>query len=415
MPQHSIAPEHLADHFGPQLLSLIPEWYDAKFGPHLEVIHFSTSHFAFNTLHPLTKHHTSLLHFMNTLAEEIVTGEFDPIVTPAYSSLLQERVATKWLSLRIPTFPLNLWNQLIRYLVSIASRTSENATISLNLIVRTNHRLGTHRIDRAEFQKVIDSIAASPLTFISVAKDLTFLAYEEATLENVSSREATTYPDFLRPFFSALSDGDISAHVTSRGDILLMNHTGLLASRRSGRWKLYDSLSLLRCISSAVGSATVATHLCGVMYDLSFKRHGALLIYDPAHSVLDHITNRECILSGDTSASGVATPHSLLADTLRPIRFGELNGLQGRRKTLTEIASVDGAVVFDDNSILAFGAIIPAVEGCGQVGARTTAANSAKKLGGVPLKVSSDGQSDLYITSPDGTLSDECEAILSLL
>ncbi|QDS94207.1 hypothetical protein FF011L_29860 [Roseimaritima multifibrata] len=83
------------------------------------------------------------------------------------------------------------------------------------------------------------------------------------------------------------------------------------------------------------------------------------------------------------------------------------------RRLLSELASIDGAVVFDAQSVLAVGAVINTHPDAGDcIGARTTAAKSAFKWGGIPMKISSDGDVTLYFSSG----SDEdgyCDAELS--
>ena len=57
-----------------------------------------------------------------------------------------------------------------------------------------------------------------------------------------------------------------------------------------------------------------------------------------------------------------------------------------------ELASLDGAVIFDSESMLAFAAMIRThSDAGGVVGARTTAAVSAYLDGGTTAKISSDG------------------------
>jgi DNA integrity scanning protein DisA with diadenylate cyclase activity len=70
---------------------------------------------------------------------------------------------------------------------------------------------------------------------------------------------------------------------------------------------------------------------------------------------------------------------------------------------MMEVASIDGAVIFDANNVLAIGAVIETHEDVGsQAGARSTAALSAYHWGGRPVKVSSDGEISVYFASTEG-------------
>ena len=82
-----------------------------------------------------------------------------------------------------------------------------------------------------------------------------------------------------------------------------------------------------------------------------------------------------------------------------------------RRPLFLEIAGVDGAPIFDDRNVPAFGAIVQIHQDAGQHagrhGARTTASLSASLWGGIPIKCSSDGDISVrfYGKGSDGTIA----------
>jgi DNA integrity scanning protein DisA with diadenylate cyclase activity len=78
---------------------------------------------------------------------------------------------------------------------------------------------------------------------------------------------------------------------------------------------------------------------------------------------------------------------------------------------LIELANVDGALVFDNDQLLAVGGIIESHPSAGnQLGARTTAARSAHLWGAYPVNVSSDGDVTVHFKSRgDG---EECDAMM---
>ena len=76
---------------------------------------------------------------------------------------------------------------------------------------------------------------------------------------------------------------------------------------------------------------------------------------------------------------------------------------------------MDGAVIFNQARILAFGAMIePHAKANSETGARTTAARSAYYWGGHPSKISSDGEISIYFESDDGK-GGTCDAQLEFL
>jgi len=78
------------------------------------------------------------------------------------------------------------------------------------------------------------------------------------------------------------------------------------------------------------------------------------------------------------------------------------------------MASIDGAIVFDNDHILAIGALVRSHPDVGsQLGARATAARSSFLWGARHIKVSSDGDVTVYFKSASG--DQECDAVMSFL
>lgn len=92
----------------------------------------------------------------------------------------------------------------------------------------------------------------------------------------------------------------------------------------------------------------------------------------------------------------------MLGPSVYSISMDEIDRDRRKKLLFLEIASVDGAVIFDDDHVLAFGAMIrshPRTPGA--AGARSTAAASAFLYGGRPVKISSDGEITFYFVSTD--------------
>ncbi len=104
----------------------------------------------------------------------------------------------------------------------------------------------------------------------------------------------------------------------------------------------------------------------------------------------------------------------MVVDSIDDISVGRRAGSLRRKRRLIEMAGVDGAVVFDDERLLAVGALIRSHLDVGnQLGARATAARSAYLWGGRPIKVSSDGDVTIHFKSRNHI--DECEAVMNFL
>ena len=105
----------------------------------------------------------------------------------------------------------------------------------------------------------------------------------------------------------------------------------------------------------------------------------------------------------------------MIGDSIADISVGRKAGSLRRKRRLIEMSGVDGAVVFDDDHLLAVGALIRSHPNVGnQLGARVTAARSAYLWGGRPIKVSSDGDVTIYFKSRSGR-EHSCDAMMHSL
>jgi hypothetical protein len=156
----------------------------------------------------------------------------------------------------------------------------------------------------------------------------------------------------------------------------------------------------------------VGANLYEILFDLSFKRHGALLVYDPNLQVIEHIVNKGSIITDDGAHAD--SSHLILMDSVRNIPMGNREQAARKKRLFLELTSLDGAVVFTPTKILAFGAMIETHDkAMYEMGARSTAARSAYYWGGCPIKISADGEMSIFFTSRWRKLS--CEAKLEFL
>jgi hypothetical protein len=239
-------------------------------------------------------------------------------------------------------------------------------------------------------EKVMDPLASDERVFLHVDPNLHFLGYDEITWDQIDEASEYTYAvDFLRPFSRRIAQGAYLAHLTRQREIVILGREGLIAAERRNRWYIYDPPTLRDSLVKIFGDYNVGCNLFEIIFDLSYKRHGALLVYDPEHTVVQNVINRESVLEPEGSPDEV---RRMLSPAVRGISLGDSSRDRVKRRILMELTGLDGAVIFDSQSILAFGAMIRThPDAGGVVGARTTAAVSAYMDGGTTVKVSSDG------------------------
>jgi hypothetical protein len=415
---------------GREIIRLVPHWYEAAYGPEQYSIPVGSRSVRFCNHSRLTPALRTFLTRISARTQSLPLEHF--LSLPSLIDVLLESFAIEWLQMHSPGTD---WVRFIRYLESIARRTYENQPVALNLIIRAG--TGSGDITRPYIQKFFDRLASSAYSYLAVDSDLRLIEYGEVGWSQIKA--ATSYkfhPEFLHPIHSVMDDTDFSAHLTTGGDLIIMSKAGLLATRRNRKWKIYDVRTFKNSLAYCLGSHYVGANLFEVVFDLSFRRQGSLLVYDPDHLIADHILNGESIIEDPrqgrsssarrsaavgTGAAGQMKPvpsfetgQKLVVDSIADISVGRRAGSLRRKRRLIEMCGVDGAVVFDDERLLAVGALIRSHPDVGnQLGARATAARAAFLWGGRPIKVSSDGDVTIHFKSRHGP--NECEAVMNFL
>jgi hypothetical protein len=319
---------------------------------------------------------------------------------PIAVDLIQEFLALKWLDLTNETIQ---WQKVLAYFRELSERTYENTTITKNLILTPNER-GTSDITESKHAKIFDILASSPQCFIKTDGQMRFVGYDEIRWKSVrDSEQSKFHPEFLQPFYCALADGEFSIHHTSKRDLIVVGRGGIIATKRKSRWKLYDPNNLKNSLGDILhGEYRIGCNIYEILFDLSFQRHGALLIFDPSDKLNAQVVNPHAWIVPEDADMGSA--HSILRRRIRDIKSPVWGTTPKRDKRLfLELASVDGALIFSQSEIKAFGAMIKThSKAKGQYGARATASLSAYLYGAYPIRISADGDVRLLFRSEDG-------------
>ncbi|HEV2970771.1 MAG TPA: hypothetical protein VGY55_12440 [Pirellulales bacterium] len=400
---------------GREIIRLVPHWYEAHCGPARYSIPIGESSAGFHNHSKLAPNLRALLAAISTRTRQLPLDRF--IEYPGLTDILLEGFVVEWLRMHSQEPD---WVRLIKYLETVSRRTNENLPVALTLVIRPG--AGQGDVTQPHLQKFFDRLASSPFTFtyLAVDPDLQLIQYGSVEWSQVNNAKSCKfYPEFLHPIHSVLTDADFVAHLTPRGDLVIMSKAGVLATKRKRRWNIYDVRTFKNSLAYCLGSPHVGANLLEVMFDLSFRRQGALLIYDPEHRIQDRILNRESIMRPDDDQNRRAKRRAecgqtLIGGSINDIAIGKKAGSLKRKRQLIELACIDGAVVFDDENLLATGALIRSHPGVGnQMGARKTAAKSAYLWGARPIEVSSDGDVTVYFKSRNGEQG--CDAVMHFL
>ena len=255
---------------------------------------------------------------------------------PGIIDLLVESFAVEWLRLHAADTD---WVRLINYLETVARRTHENLPVALTLVIRPGNGQGD--ITQPRLQRFFDRLAASPHTFTYLAVDADLQLIDYGSVEWSQVNNATSYnfyPEFLHPIRCAMNDDDLVAHVTSRGELVIMNKAGVLATKRKRKWKIYDAPDFERSMAHCLGHRDVAANLLELVFDLSFRRQGALLVYDADHCIMQRILNSESIISPDWNHNGQTARirdcgQALIRGSIEDIAVGRVAGSPGNERS----------------------------------------------------------------------------------
>jgi hypothetical protein len=312
-------------------------------------------------------------------------------------SYVERNIATKWLEIRTKIAQSD-WQIILDHIGKLQKRSYENLPVVKNLIIDSKKVGGVELTDQSQ-AKLFDMMGATNYVCFITDKDLRVIDYRSIEWKETDDKQDySSIPNFLQPFTSVLDEEKVGISLTHSGDIIIYNLKGMILSIRKGNITVYENSFVKNLYRDVIKTATynVACNLFDICWDLSYRRHGALIIVVKGQEYENHIVNKESIL-GNKEAIGIRKE---LSDSLRRVSL-KTRGLIGERSMFLELSSIDGAIVIDgsDGGVKAFGSIIETASTIKNTsGARTTAAKSSIRYENmVPIKISSDGDITLYI------------------
>lgn len=385
------------------IIRTVPQWYASNQCAHEYLLRFADSTAKLCSHRPITASLTALLDYAQSRLP-VWQAQMPKIPTPSAIAKIGEDLAMRWLEVQDLSVD---WNKWIAYAEELRLKTHENERIERNLIISS--AVGSQDITDAAIQNVLDSLTAHPQVFIRVDKHLRFIDYDEILWSEIKdSAEYKFSPEFLQPLLSVMHEDEYCAHLSSHGDILIAGNLGMLASCRKGQWFVYDVEALRDAIVEIIGDYHVGCHLFEVLFDLSYRRHGALLVFDPDRQVVRHVANKESIIADGGAFASADPVRRMLTPRIRSIHMAAPSHKDRKKRLFLEVAEVDGALIFDTRQVLAFGAMIEFHPDSGRYfGARAAAAQSALLWGGYAFKVSADG--DITVLFTDKATGDRAE------
>lgn len=352
---------------------------------------------------------TCYSHHKDISSPELFLHDIDDVIKKCISSsklihkkftsdFLQEECAIKWLKMHNEKI---LWRRVISYLKDVEYKTYENNRTHYNFVIKDEP--GFINIATPKNFKILDQLGSSLNSYISADKLFKFISLcetDETKPTQQRQQAQQFYPSFLQQLMDSINTSDFLVTRTTKGDILICHDNQLIATKRRGKWKFYDMIQLEATITHIMTHyrkrktpQITSAHILRILLDLSYRRHGALLIYDPNNIMPEHVQNKSSITKNAQSSD---ITHHIDISSCRNSLVSKIKKPKNIRRAC-ELSSLDGATIFNDQCITAFGAlIIPHEDATTDNGARSTASTSAFHYNCLPFKVSSDG--DVKIT-----------------
>lgn len=313
---------------------------------------------------------------------------------------VEREIATKWLEIKT-SISQREWGKILDHIGKMQNRTYENLPIVKNIIIDPE-ATGYLYFSEASEMKLIDVMGGSNYVYFIADKEFRIADYKEVSWNEISDKpDYSSVPNFLRPFTSVMKAGQVGIALTRTGDVIVyneepFNHDQMIISIRKGDITVYQGNMVKNLFRDVLKAAyNVACNLFDICWDISYRRHGALIVLALDDDYERHIVNRESIL-GHSEAMGIRKHLAAAIERISLLNRGQIAG----RNTFLELSSVDGAVILEPQTgqVKAFGSIIETAASVhGISGARTTAAESAVSYENMqPIKISSDGDITLY-------------------
>lgn len=281
-------------------------------------------------------------------------------------------------------------------MLELESRTYENSAIGFTFIICPGAK-GSESLFQPQYQKYLDVLSESRYTYFHTNEKWEYLNYSFVDTNGITHlKEYNFVPEFIYPYQQELNNTCcVGVTKTKSGDLLIYDLEGVIATRRKGHWYIYEPTDLWNCVKTLSPTNKIGENILVLLLDLSYRRHGALLVFCEDCNLNACISNPSAIING-TATSKL---HNLLAPKIKDICITCPDVKDISKPLILELASIDGAIIFDKETgnIKAFSAMINHHEKVTkEQGARSTAALSAFYHNMIPFKVSSDGDITLF-------------------
>jgi hypothetical protein len=391
------------------IFDTVPELYEATAGPFPVQLAIPEEESSLFSAIPLSAELKTYIQSCVAIWEDLrpmTEGEITQIIEREW---IQQKFAIAWLEQKTS---IKTWPLILDHFQRLSRRTTENRMLSKTVVIEPGRSAGdSARLSDSGYFKVFDWLGSSSFTFFRTDEELGIKGLEAISLTDIKDLESYRfYPDMLHPVISTLSHPDAAVvHLSEKGGLLIAGRNGILASKRVGEsWSIYDRDHVIESVGEVmrrqIGESQraddptcVACSLFQILFDISMKRHGGLIVLDHAKNLAQYVVKGiERIQGSPLNTIFTHSPFNGLEFSIPEVR------------KLVELSAVDGALILDlQGNLQQVGSmIISHPTALNHFGTRDAAAYSAARNGATALKVSADGPVSIFFTTPSLT-SDE--------
>lgn len=389
------------------IFDTVPQIYEAESGPHpVDLGIAGDDSRVFSTL-PLSDDLKTYLAKAASIWEDLrpmTDGEVTQLIERDW---IQQKFAVVWLEMKTG---ISSWSIIIDYFRRLSQRTVENRQITKTVVIEPGERAqGSASLADESYFKVFDWLGTTPVTYFQVDEGLGIKALEAVSLTDIKDLQGYRfYPDRLHPIISSLKDPkSIVVHLSRDRAVLIASREGVLASKRPGEsWIIYDKDHLIGSVAEVMkrqlngrtphseNPVCVACSLFQILFDISMKRQGGLIILDHADNLSRYVVKG---IERDV--------HSPLYRIFTHSPFNGLEFTIPEVRKLVELSSVDGALILDlqGNLVQVGSMVVSHPSALNHFGTRDAAGFSAAKFGATSFKISADGAVNMFFMIPSIT------------
>jgi hypothetical protein len=390
------------------IFETIPQIFEAENGHHPVDLNIAGEESEVFSMLPLSDELRTYLRNAVSIWEELRPMTDGQITQSIEREWVQQKFAVAWLEAKTG---ISNWPLILDYFRKLSRRTTENQQISKTIVIEPSvqvNEIETAFLQDESYYKVFDWLGSTTMTYYRVDEKLGIKALEAVSLTEIKDLKGYRfYPDRLHPIIGSLRDPkSIVVHLSGDRALLIANREGVIASKLIGEsWRIYDKEHLIASVASVMErqmSETprseepycVACSLLQILFDISMKRHGGLIVLDHPENVARYVIK--------------GIERDALSPLNRIFTHSPFNGLEfsiPEVRKLVELSAVDGALVLDlHGNLVQVGSMVlshPSV--LSHFGTRDAAGFSAAKFGATAFKISADGKVTLFFTLPSKT------------